>query len=280
MEYQEKVQRLKTLLAELLSQGLCVAFSGGVDSAVLLYLAEVLRRERHLPAGSLRAVLFATRLHPQADEADARRQAEEMGVPLTVLAIDEFSDPAILQNPPDRCYRCKTLLFRRLRELADSSGAAAADGTNFDDLFEYRPGLRSPLAEVQLTKAEVRRLAAEFGLRVSQKPSSPCMATRLPYGDRLTPEKLRQAAEGEALLKELGFPVNRVRIHGNLARIEIPKTEFARFLEQSEMITERIKKSGVLYVTLDVQGFRSGSMDEALKIEKAHSNDNSKEEPV
>lgn len=288
MEYQEKVQRLKTLLAELLSQGLCVAFSGGVDSAVLLYLAEVLRREHHLPAGSLRAVLFATRLHPPADEADARRQAEEMGVPLTVLAIDEFSDPAILQNPPDRCYRCKTLLFRRLRELADSSGAAAADGTNFDDLFEYRPGLRalqelgirSPLAEVQLTKAEVRRLAAEFGLRVSQKPSSPCMATRLPYGDRLTPEKLRQAAEGEALLKELRFPVNRVRIHGNLARIEIPKTEFARFLEQSEMITERIKKSGVLYVTLDVQGFRSGSMDEALKIEKAHSNDNSKEEPA
>lgn len=127
-------------------------------------------------------------------------------------------------------------------------------------------GIHSPLAEAGLTKSEVRRLAAEYGLRVSRKPSSPCMATRLPYGDTLTPEKLHQAAAGEELLKLRGFPVNRVRIHGNLARVEIPKGEFSRFLEQVEEITEELKKLGILYVTLDLQGFRSGSMDEALKI--------------
>lgn len=275
MEYQEKVLRLKEHLRRLLEQGLCVAFSGGVDSAVLLQTAEVLRREQKLPEGNLRAVLFATRLHPPADEEDAREQANAMGVPLEVVRVDEFSDPDILQNPPDRCYRCKKLLFQSLLTFAKENHlGAAADGTNFDDLSEYRPGLRalrelgiqSPLAQVEMTKAEVRRLAEEYGLRVSKKPSSPCMATRLPYGDRLTPEKLGQAAEGEALLKERGFPVNRVRIHGNLARVEIPKEEFARFLEQSEEITEGLKALGILYVTLDLQGFRSGSMDEALPM--------------
>lgn len=273
MEYQEKIQRMREHLLGLLEQGLCVAFSGGVDSAVLLQTSEVLRREQKLPEGNLRAVLFATRLHPSADEEDAREQANAMGVPLEVVRVDEFSDPDILQNPPDRCYRCKKLLFQSLLTFArENHLAAAADGTNFDDLSEYRPGLRalrelgiqSPLAQAGLTKAEVRRLAAEYGLRVSSKPSSPCMATRLPYGDRLTPEKLRQAAEGEALLKEQGFPVNRVRIHGNLARVEIPKEEFARFLAQSEEITGKLKALGILYVTLDLQGFRSGSMDEAL----------------
>lgn len=196
-------------------------------------------------------------------------------VSLEIVRVDEFSDPAILQNPPDRCYRCKKLLFQGLLDFAEKNGLkAAADGTNFDDLSEYRPGLRalkelgihSPLAEAGLTKSEVRRLAAEYGLRVSRKPSSPCMATRLPYGDTLTPEKLHQAAAGEELLKLRGFPVNRVRIHGNLARVEIPKGEFSRFLEQVEEITEELKKLGILYVTLDLQGFRSGSMDEALKI--------------
>ena len=274
MEYQEKIQRLKESLSSLLERGLCVAFSGGVDSAVLLQTAEVLRRERKLPKGSLRAVLFMTRLHPPADEEDARQQADAMGVPLEIVRVDEFSDPEILQNPPDRCYRCKKLLFESLLDFAEKNGLkTAADGTNFDDLSEYRPGLRalkelgihSPLAEAGLTKEEVRRLAAEYGLRVSRKPSSPCMATRLPYGDRLTPEKLHQAAEGETLLKQKGFPVNRVRIHGNLARVEIPKGEFSRFLEQAEEITAELKALGILYVTLDLQGFRSGSMDEALK---------------
>lgn len=274
MEYQEKIQRLKESLSGLLERGLCVAFSGGVDSAVLLQTAEVLRRERKLPKGSLRAVLFMTRLHPPADEEDARQQAAAMGVPLEIVRVDEFSDPEILQNPPDRCYRCKKLLFESLLHFAEKNGLkAAADGTNFDDLSEYRPGLRalkelgihSPLAEAGLTKEEVRRLAAEYGLRVSSKPSSPCMATRLPYGDRLTPEKLHQAAAGETLLKQKGFPVNRVRIHGNLARVEIPKGEFSRFLEQAEEITVELKALGILYVTLDLQGFRSGSMDEALK---------------
>lgn len=274
MEYQEKIQRLKESLSGLLERGLCVAFSGGVDSAVLLQTAEVLRRERKLPKGSLRAVLFMTRLHPPADEEDARQQAAAMGVPQEIVRVDEFSDPEILQNPPDRCYRCKKLLFKSLLDFAEKNGLkAAADGTNFDDLSEYRPGLRalkelgihSPLAEAELTKEEVRRLAAEYGLRVSSKPSSPCMATRMPYGDRLTPEKLHQAAAGEALLKQKGFPVNRVRIHGNLARVEIPKGEFSRFLEQAEEITAELKALGILYVTLDLQGFRSGSMDEALK---------------
>ncbi len=275
MEYQEKIQRLKECLCRLLEQGLCVAFSGGVDSAALLQTAEVLRRERKLPEGSLRAVLFATHLHPPADEEDAKQQAKAMGVQLEVVRVDEFADPEILQNPPDRCYRCKKLLFQSLLDFAQANGLqVAADGTNFDDLSEYRPGLRalkelgihSPLAEANLTKEEVRRLAAEYGLRVSSKPSSPCMATRLPYGDRLTPEKLRQAAEGEEVLKQRGFPINRVRIHGNLARVEIPKAEFPRFLAQADEITGELKALGILYVTLDLQGFRSGSMDEALKI--------------
>ena len=274
MEYAGKVRKLKEILSRLLPEGLCVAFSGGVDSAVLLCLAEALRREHGLPAGSLRGVLFATQLHPPADEADAKQQAEAMGVPLEVARVDEFSDPAIMQNPPDRCYRCKRLLFQTLWETARKAGlAVAVDGTNYDDLSEYRPGLRalrelevrSPLAEAEMTKEEVRHLAKEMGLAVSRKPSSPCMATRLPYGDRLTPEKLRQAAEGEELLKQAGFPVCRLRVHENLARIEILPADFGRFGAVMEEITGKIKNLGFDYVTLDLEGFRSGSMDEPLR---------------
>ncbi len=262
-----KAEKLQENMAKLVKGGLCVAFSGGVDSTLLLQFAQEAAQAEQEP---LWAVLFATQLHPPADRAEAEKLAADIGAPLEVIEVDELSSPEILRNPVDRCYHCKRLLFSMLKEFAAKKGAAhVADGTNYDDLFQYRPGLKalkelgvaSPLAECGLTKEEIRALAAEKGLAVKDKPSSPCLATRLPYNTLITPEALNQVAAGEQLLKDHGFPVNRLRIHGDTARIEIPKARFAAFLEQAGLVG-KLKALGFQYVTLDLEGFRSGSMDE------------------
>ena len=147
------------------------------------------------------------------------------------------------------------------------------EGTNEDDLHVYRPGLRaireleiiSPLADTGFTKEEVRKLAEELGISVAKRPSTPCLATRLPYGEEIRPEMLEKIAKGEAFLREQGFPVVRLRVHGNIARIEIPQGDFGRFSELGGEIARELKKMGFLYITLDMEGFRSGSMDEVLR---------------
>lgn len=261
---------LREALRPLCEKGLCLAFSGGVDSAVVLAAAVSLH-----PAKPVEAVLFATQLHPPAEESEAKRLCNELHTPLTVVHIDEFADPAIMQNPPDRCYHCKKRLFEKLWERARAIGyGACADGTNADDKLAYRPGLRaleelsieSPLLLCGFHKAQVRALAAEQGLSVQKKPSTPCLATRLPYGTPITREALQRIDRGETWLKENGFPGGRVRLHGDVARIEVLPQDLPRFFALREAVVPAFKKMGFWYVTLDLEGFRSGSMDEPLGL--------------
>ena len=252
------------------SSGVFLAFSGGVDSALLLALCV---RER-VP---VTAVTFQTNLHPHCDLENAKSVADRLQAPHLVLEVDEMSVPEILQNPPDRCYHCKKHLFRTLQELAGAQGCEAVlDGTNADDLGEYRPGLRalrelgirSPLAECGVSKAEVRALAAELGLETASRPSSPCLATRLPYHVTITSGLLKNIEKGEDFLKKLGFPIVRLRVHpaedGGLARIEVPADHLEELLFQREHVTAYLRQLGFAQITLDLEGFRSGSYDRTL----------------
>ena len=261
---------LIALLEDFRETGVCLAFSGGVDSALLLALLT----DKGIP---VTAVTFRTALHPQGDMDNAVKVARERGAAHRFVDVDEFQDPAILQNPPDRCYHCKHLLFETLCRLAEEEGLGVPmDGTNADDLKEYRPGLRalkelgvrSPLAECGITKAQVREMAAELGLSTASRPSSPCMATRLPYGETITKEKLRRIETGEGLLKEMGFPVCRLRVQENLCRIEVPKDQIVRAAELHETLSKQLTALGFSFVTLDLGGFRSGSYDAAAGFVK------------
>lgn len=253
--------------------GLCIAFSGGVDSAAVLCAA----CETGLPVW---AVYFKTALHPAREHEEARTLAEKMGAAFALIEVDEFSEAGIENNPPDRCYRCKRLLFTRLSSFAGKKGITVlCDGTNGDDLHEYRPGLRalqelsvkSPLAELGLSKQQVRRLAREKGLLVSEKPSSPCLATRLEYGAPLCRDDLLRIGRAEELLKSWGFLAVRVRLHRGLARIELPLNELEALLARREELCGELESLGFRYVTLDLQGLRSGSMDIGLPEAKRSS---------
>lgn len=263
----EKSLRLREMLAELAKEDVCLAFSGGVDSALLLKLLAGAAKEN---GTEVLAVTFDTELHPRADIRLAAQLAADAGVPHEILRVRELDDPRLRGNPPERCYLCKRRLYEQLCELAAKRGIRrVAEGTNADDLTEYRPGLRavrelgirSPLADCGITKAEVRALAAGIGLSVAERPSAPCMATRLPYGAQITPELLRRIEEGESALRALGYRNVRLRVHGELARLEVDREELARAASQAGLLTERLLGLGFSYVTLDLEGFRSGSMD-------------------
>lgn len=248
---------------------ICLAFSGGVDSSLVLKAC--------LDAGAeVYPVLFQTVLHPAAELGEAQKIADELGASLEVMQIDEFKYPEILENTPERCYHCKKALFTMLSQYALQKGCSViVDGTNSDDLSEYRPGLKalkelgihSPIAESGLTKKDVRALCAGFGLEVSKKPSSPCLATRLPYHTRITKEALKMIEEGETCLRSLGFSQVRVRKHGDIARIELLGSEMEKAFHKYEAIASQLKEIGFGYVTLDLECFRSGSMDLYLKKE-------------
>ncbi len=258
--------QLQAYLSRYAANGICVAFSGGVDSSLVLKAAAQ-------TGADTAAVYFRTALHPAGDQNTAQRIAREIGVPFHVIALNEFANPAIMENPPDRCYHCKHMLFSMLKAWAEQHGyGVCMDGTNADDLQQYRPGIGalkelhivSPLAECAFTKQQVRMLAARLGLSSANTPSSPCLATRLPYHTPVTKEKLAKIEKAELLLRQNGFPVNRVRLHGAIARIELPPEQFLLFHRQNGLIPA-LKKIGFDYITLDMEGFRSGSMDEPLQ---------------
>ena len=247
-----------------------VAFSGGVDSTVLLKVAILtLGRERVL------AVTARSPSLPAVDLDSVPRLAAEMGAVHEFIETAEFDNPNYRANPANRCYFCKSELFGRLRELAAQRGfQAVLCGTNTDDLGDFRPGLqaaeeygvRAPLVEAGLSKAELRRLAAELGLPIHDKPASPCLASRIPYGQPVTPEKLRQIDAAESLLRALGFCECRVRHHGPVARIEVPAAELEHIITEpvrTRIVTE-LRSLGFHYVALDLAGFRSGSLNEVL----------------
>ena len=264
-ELQRKKEALERYMKNLPEGPVMVAFSGGVDSSLLLAAACRAAEGRPVYAATVH-----TSLHPVQDADVAARVASELGASHLVVEIDELKDADIADNPTDRCYRCKKFLFSRLQKEAEALGVSVIlEGSNADDTHVYRPGLRavqelgikSPLMELGLTKQEVRALAAEYGISVADRPSAPCLATRFPYGTRLSRERMQQVDEGEQFLRELGFYNVRIRAHGDTARIEVDRKDMEKLLERAEEAVEKIRGLGFSYVTLDLEGFRSGSMD-------------------
>ncbi|HEX3031798.1 MAG TPA: ATP-dependent sacrificial sulfur transferase LarE [Bacillota bacterium] len=264
-----KLEQLQNLIKE---YGSClVAFSGGVDSSLLLKVAH------QVLGGKVLAVTAASQIRPDIDLRCAERIAASVGVPLDILDCTELADPVFSANSPTRCYHCKKVLYSRLLRIAKEKGyAVVLDGANGEDSLDFRPGLRaawelgikSPLAEVDLSKAEIRSLAREMGLVNWDRPSSPCLASRFPYGETLTAAKIRQVALAEEYLTSLGFTEFRVRHHGTLARLELEQQYLSDLIGPlRENLLSYLKKLGFTYITVDLSGFRSGSMNEVLPKE-------------
>jgi uncharacterized protein len=250
---------------------LLVAFSGGVDSTVVLKLAvEELGAERVL------AVTAHGDVHTAEELESAQRLATHIGVRHVIVDSHELEVPGFSANPPERCFLCRSEMYSQMWELARLEGlGTVVDGANRDDGADYRPGLRaartlgvrSPLAEADLGKDEVRALARDLGLSNWDLPASPCLSSRFPYGEQITKDRLQMVAAGEKRLRELGFATARVRHHGDLARVEVPAGDLARAAEESVRgtIVRYLRGLGYAYVTLDLEGFRSGSMNETLQ---------------
>lgn len=258
---------LEQYMENLAGEDICLAFSGGVDSSLLLKAAVDAVSKT---GKQVYAVTFDSRLHPACDLKIASQVAEELGGIHYVITIDELDQEEIRTNPVKRCYLCKHRLFSSLREFAESHGISSIiDGTNEDDMHVYRPGIqavrelgiKSPLAELHITKEEVKALAREYGISVASRPSTPCMATRIPYGMELDYDKLAQIAQGEEYLRKEFSGNIRLRLHGNVVRLELDLEQLPRLLEKRETVTENLKKLGFSYITVDLEGFRSGSMD-------------------
>lgn len=268
----KKRKQLEALLQKLTREDVCVAFSGGVDSSLLLVMTWEAAQKNNT---QVYALTMDTVLHPKADLEIARTVLARTGAMHKILTLNELAVPEIKNNPADRCYRCKKELYRRMLQFAEEKGISRLlEGSNEDDLHVYRPGLRaigelgvrSPLAEMGLTKEEVRFLARDYGIPVADRPSSPCLATRLPYETEIDLELLRRIDEAEEFLRKLSFYNVRVRVHRDIARLEIDTEEFPQLLKERERIIRKLKELGFPYVTLDLEGFRSGSMD--IHIEK------------
>jgi len=262
-------------LIELLkSFGSCaVAFSGGLDSTVLAKAAQLALGDRAVAVTGASASLAAGELE------ECRALAARIGIRHEVIQTEELSNPEYLKNSSDRCYHCKTELFARVETIAGQLRVAVvADGSNWDDQAEHRPGLkaardrrvRSPLAECRLTKTELRALAAAWELPIWEKPATPCLSSRIAYGERVTPERLAMVDKAERFLRGKGFQPLRVRYHkGDLARIEVAPDAIGRLLDpefRREVLRE-LKAAGFKYVSIDLEGFRSGSMNEVLPAE-------------
>lgn len=266
-EYLVKKERLIRLIEGYTRQDTVVAFSGGVDSTLVLKMACGAAQKN---GKKVYAATIHTRLHPLKEIEETKDICREIGAEHIILKVDELKEAGIMDNPVNRCYLCKKQIFLKIKEKASELGAGTIlEGTNEDDLHVYRPGIKalrelgivSPLAEAGLCKKEVRTLAAEYGLKTSSKPSAPCLATRFPYGTALDYEKLARVEKGEDYLKALGFQNVRLRIHDDTARIEVDENAFERLTEHRKEIIARLKELGYVYITLDLEGFRSGSMD-------------------
>ena len=246
-----------------------VAFSGGVDSSLALAIAA-----RALPKGNVLAVTSNNETYLPSELDLARDFAASLGVEHLVVNTRELDDPNYASNPTNRCYFCKSTLYSDLSELAEEKGyACVVDGANKDDEGDYRPGRKaakelgvvSPLSLAGVGKAEVRELAKLLGLPSWDKPALACLSSRFPYGQEITPEKLAQVARAEELMRREGFKQVRVRHHGEIARLEVGPEELERAFAEREKITAELLDAGFLYVTLDLAGYKSGSLNAALK---------------
>ncbi len=261
-----KREALEGRLAEL--GRVVVAYSGGVDSAFLAAVGHEVLGPHSLAATAKSPAVAHSEL------AAATALACSRGWNHLVVETAELERDGYVRNAPDRCYWCKTELFSVLQPIAAERGGQIVTGTNADDLHDFRPGLtaaarssiRAPLAEVGLTKREIRALSADIGLPTADKPASPCLASRVAYGVRVTAEALDRIDRAEEFLRSLGFKELRVRDHGDLARIEVPAAEIESAAAQREIIDAQLRALGFRYVALDLRGFRSGSLNEVLPV--------------
>jgi len=262
---EEKLESLKEILKSL--GNVLIAYSGGVDSTFLAKVAFDVLGKNTL------AVTISSEIHPRWESEEAEELAREIGIRHENVVADALSIPGISDNPPNRCYYCKSDILSKLKEIARERGLEhVIEGTNFDDLSDHRPGMRavaeqgvrSPLKEAKLTKADIRALSKRLGLPTWNKPSLACLASRFPYGIRITSENLTAVDEAETFLRELGFHQLRVRHHDDIARIEVTEDDMEKLFQNREQIVERLKKLGYRYVTVDLQGYRTGSMNEVL----------------
>jgi len=264
---QQKLERLHAFFAPL--ESVMVAFSGGVDSTFVLKVAHQSIGDRVL------ALTTTSPTMPDDDHQSAVEMARLIGARHLVIESNELEVPGYAQNPINRCYLCKHNLFTVCEAKAGELGIATiVDGLNLDDLTDYRPGVqaagekrvRHPLVEAELTKAEIRELSRSLGLPTWDRPASPCLSSRFPYGTEITPDGLLKVGEGEKVLHALGFKVARVRYHADVARIEVEPGQVARLLspELRETIDRELKRIGFRFVTVDLKGFRSGSLNEGI----------------
>ena len=262
---EDKLENLIEIIKSL--ESVVIAFSGGVDSTLLAKVALDVLRDRVI------AVTARSETYTKSELEDAIELAKMIGIRHEVIVSEELDIPEFSHNPANRCYYCKKELLKKLKEIAETYGFKnVIEGANFDDTDDYRPGMMaveemgvsSPLKEAKLTKSEIRDLSKRFGLPTWDKPSAACLASRFPYGSEITREKLNVIGEAEAFLKSLGIRQLRVRHHDQIARIEVAEKDMDILIQNRQQIVSKLKELGFKYVTMDLQGYRTGSMNEVL----------------